>query len=109
MLNAITNQKLLLGQKKDIRRATLEDEVLPNIENTNIRIVQKTVPSLETRITALEKDNKETKRLLEEILERMKENEVERESQFRSRSARQRSIQRSRSNSAERESQFICT
>lgn len=109
MLNAITNQKLLLGQKKDIRRATLEDEVLPNIENTNIRIVQKTVPSLETRITALEKDNKETKRLLKEILERMKENEVERESQSRSRSARQRSIQRSRSNSAERESQFICT
>lgn len=108
MLNAITNQKLLLGQKKDIRRATLEDEVLPNIENTNIRIVQKTVPSLETRITALENDNKETKRLLKEILERMKATEVERESRSRSWSARQRSIQRSRSNSAERESQSIC-
>lgn len=39
MQNAITNQKLLLGQKKDIRRTTLEDEILPNIENANIRIV----------------------------------------------------------------------
>lgn len=110
MKNAISNQTLLLGQKKDIRRTTLEDEILPNIENANFRIVHKTIPSLETRITALENDNKETKRLLKEILERMKDVERERESQSISRSTRQRSTQRSlsRSHSAERESQSEC-
>lgn len=80
MKNAITNQIFLIEQKKDIRRATLEDEILPDIKNANIRIVHKTIPYLETRITALENDNKETKSLLKEIIKRMRANDVERES-----------------------------
>ena len=40
--------------------------------------VQRTTPSLESRITSLEADNKETKRLLKEILESIKNIDTER-------------------------------
>lgn len=116
MKSAVTNQKLIMGTKKDIRRVTFEEkDDIPNTEDVNIRLVNKvlpkTTPSLESRISTLENDNKETKRLLREILERMKMNEVERESRPRFRSTQRSPIKynRSRSNSSERGSEcFKC-
>lgn len=85
MKSAVTNQKLIMGTKKDVRRVTFQKkDDIPNTEDGNIRLVNKVLPkitpSLETRISTLENDNKETKRLLREILERMKMNEVEKKS-----------------------------
>lgn len=85
MKSAVTNQKLIMGTKKDVRRVTFQKkDDIPNTEDVNIRLVNKVLPkitpSLETRISTLENDNKETKRLLREILERMKMNEVEKKS-----------------------------
>lgn len=116
MKSAVTNQKLIMGTKKDVRRVTFEEkDDIPNTEDVNIRLVNKvlpkTTPSLETRISTLENDNKETKRLLREILERMKMNEVERESRPRFKSTQRSPIRynRSRSNSSERGSEcFKC-
>lgn len=57
------------------------DDILPNAEDCNNGFVNKTLPktthSLETRIAVLQNDNKETKRLPRQILERMKTNETE--------------------------------
>ncbi|XP_061195172.1 DNA ligase 1-like [Saccostrea echinata] len=96
MKSAITNQKLIMGPKKEVRRVTFEEksEEIPPIithqEDASIRVINrttpKTVPSLETRMTALENDNKEFKRMLMEILKRLKVAEAEREPRPRCRS-----------------------
>ena len=76
---AITNQKLIMGSKRDVRRVTFEegDNLDAEVRMIN-KSVQRTTPSLESRITSLEADNKETKKLLKEILESIKNIDTER-------------------------------
>lgn len=80
---------MIIRTNKDVRSVTIEenDEILPNAEDFNNGFVNKALPktthSLETRISVLHNDNKETKRLPRQILERMKTNEAEKESRPR--------------------------
>ena len=56
---AITNQKLIMGSKRDVRRVTFEEGEKMDAEVRMInKSVQRTTPSLESRITSLEADNK---------------------------------------------------
>ena len=105
---AITNQKLIMGSKRDVRRVTFEEGDNLNAEVRMInKSVQRTTPSLESRITSLEADNKETKRLLKEILESIKNIDTERSKHqnfFRSpQNSPNKYISRSNSPSRERE------
>lgn len=75
--SAVTNQNLIMGTKKDVRSVTFKDkDDIPNTEDVNIRLVNKVLPKttslLESRISTFENDIKKTKRLLREILERMR-------------------------------------
>lgn len=69
MKSAVTNQKLIMGTKKDVRRMTFEEkDDIYNTEDVNRlvnKVLPKTSPSLETRILTLENDNKETKKIIE--------------------------------------------
>ena len=109
---AITNQKLIMGSKRDVRRVTFEegDNLDAEVRMIN-KSVQRTTPSLESRITSLEADNKETKKLLKEILESIKNIDTERSKRqifFRSpQNSPNKYIPRSNSPSRERERERV--
>ena len=117
MKSAISNQKLIMGipSTKEVKRVTFDendDTQIEPPEEIDVRFTNKTSLqklSLETRISNLEKDNKETKRMLREILERLRSNDEERESRSRfrqaSRSPTRANRSPTRSNSNERESE----
>ncbi|XP_061177789.1 trichohyalin-like [Saccostrea echinata] len=73
MKSSITNQKLIMGPKKDIKSVTFEnmksdDSPSKDISIRMARSPSPPKPSLESRISALEKESRETTRLLKEIL-----------------------------------------
>ncbi|XP_061189157.1 DNA ligase 1-like [Saccostrea echinata] len=73
MKSSITNQKLIMGPKKEIKSVTFEnmksdDSPSKDISIRMARSPSPPKPSLESRISALEKESRETTRLLKEIL-----------------------------------------
>ncbi|XP_061177795.1 trichohyalin-like [Saccostrea echinata] len=70
---SITNQKLIMGPKKETKNVTFENMKSDDSPSKDIRIrmarsPSPPKPSLESRISTLEKESRETTRLLKEIL-----------------------------------------
>ena len=92
MKSAITNQKLIGGGRKEVKRVSFNETTLSSPEEPDVRMVNKATPtaskssstSLESRILKVEDQQQEHTKLLKEIIKKLHETEPDRRARNRS-------------------------